>query len=282
MNESQQKTEIAGLYNRASANFDQVGPPIFATLGRALVEVMEIAPGARVLDVATGRGAGLFAAAEAVGPSGLAVGVDLAGSMLRQTSVAARQPGLERVRLAQMDAEHLGLPEGMFEAVLCCFAIFLLPAPEAALKEWRRVLKPGGRLGLTVAGPGDERWQWYDRLLVAYHERHGFPLSAAAPSRMREPAALQAALSAAGFVDVTLVTREFDFVWASAAEWWDNKWTHGPRYSLEHMAPAVLRQFKDEALAQLPPLRAGDGFHQQWRLVCVRGQRPAHAANAAT
>jgi O-methyltransferase/aklanonic acid methyltransferase len=275
MNDHQQKAEVAGLYNRAAADFDQVGPPIFATLGRALVEVLGVAPGARVLDAATGRGAGLFAAADAVGTSGLAVGVDLAGRMLRQTSLAALQAGRQRVRLAQMDAEQLGFPGDLFDAVLCCFAIFLFPAPEAALSEWRRVLKPGGHLGLSVAGPGDERWQWYDRLLVAYQERHGFPLSAAAPSRMREPAAIAAALLAAGFVDVTVVKRDFDFVWASEADWWDNKWTHGTRYSLEHMAPGVLRQFKDEALAHLPPLRAADGFHQQWRLVCVRAQRPA-------
>jgi SAM-dependent methyltransferase len=194
--------------------------------------------------------------------------VDLAGGMLRATAAAAQQQGLARLRLAQMDAEHLGLPAASFDYALCCFAIFLLPAPDQALSEWRRVLRPGGHLGLTVAGPGDERWQWYDRLLVAYHEQHGFPLSAA-PSKLRQPDEIAAALSAAGFTGLTRASRTFDFVWPTAQTWWDHKWTHGTRYSLEHMAPDVLARFRAEALAHLPPLQAARGYHERWELICL-------------
>ncbi len=72
------KTNIAGLYNRVASLFGQVGPDFFSYAGRHLVERMDIAEGAKVLDVAVGRGANLFPAAEKVGLRGQAIGIDLA------------------------------------------------------------------------------------------------------------------------------------------------------------------------------------------------------------
>ena len=75
------KTNIAGLYNRVASLYGQVGPDFFSYAGRHLVEHMDIAEGAKVLDVAVGRGANLFAAAEKVGPRGQVIGIDLAANM---------------------------------------------------------------------------------------------------------------------------------------------------------------------------------------------------------
>ena len=275
MSDAHTKATVAGLYDRVAREYDQVGPPLHQTFGRALVEALEIGADARVLDIATGRGAALLTAAEAMRANGLGLGlgVDLAANMLREARAAARGLGRDRVRLAQMDAEQLGLASERFDYALCAFAIFLLPAPAAALAEWRRVLRPGGWVGVAVSGPEDERWQWYNRLVVAYHERYGFPLSAAV-ARLRQPAEIGAALTQAGFVNVAIEQRRFEFVWTDEDVWWENKWTHGTRYMLEHMPPEVLAQFRAEALAQLPPLRTAEGLPQAYDLFCVRGQRP--------
>src|SRR5688572_5934529 len=70
------KSETAARFNRMASDFDPQGA--FAHFGQRLVDVVGIEPGQRVLDVATGRGAVLFAAAERVGAAGKAIGIDLA------------------------------------------------------------------------------------------------------------------------------------------------------------------------------------------------------------
>ncbi len=67
---TEQKRETAGVFSRGAATYDRVGPAFFSHFGRRLVELAQIPSGARVLDIATGRGAVLFPAAEAVGPQG--------------------------------------------------------------------------------------------------------------------------------------------------------------------------------------------------------------------
>ena len=55
-----QKAEIASLYSRVASTYGRVGPDLFSPIGSWLVGLMQLSPGAQVLDVATGRGAVLF------------------------------------------------------------------------------------------------------------------------------------------------------------------------------------------------------------------------------
>ncbi|MEW5718154.1 MAG: class I SAM-dependent methyltransferase, partial [Chloroflexota bacterium] len=82
------KHDIEELFDGAAARYDREGPNIFQQWGARLVELMELRDGARVLDVATGRGAALIPAAQLVGKFGRVVGVDLANEMLRETKDA--------------------------------------------------------------------------------------------------------------------------------------------------------------------------------------------------
>jgi O-methyltransferase / aklanonic acid methyltransferase len=67
MSDEKQKEQIADLYHRVAPDYGQVGPNFFAHAGRNMVEHIGMGEGARVLDVAAGRGANLFPAAENVG-----------------------------------------------------------------------------------------------------------------------------------------------------------------------------------------------------------------------
>jgi len=64
------KEQVVAVFDRAAATYDRVGPRFFSHFGRRLTELAELAPGMRVLDVAAGRGAVLFPAAEKVGAAG--------------------------------------------------------------------------------------------------------------------------------------------------------------------------------------------------------------------
>jgi SAM-dependent methyltransferase len=76
---------MAALYSRVAPTYVEQGVPRFAYAGRRLVELAGVGPGDSVLDVATGRGAALFPAAERVGHTGRVVGIDLAEGMLERT-----------------------------------------------------------------------------------------------------------------------------------------------------------------------------------------------------
>jgi len=118
----------------------------------ALLAGAALAPGEQVLDVACGTGLVTFAAARAVGPTGRVVGVDLAGRMVAAAGRRADTLGLANVGFARMDAEALALPDASVDAVLCSLGLMYLPEPAQALREMRRVLRPGGRLALAVWG----------------------------------------------------------------------------------------------------------------------------------
>jgi ubiquinone/menaquinone biosynthesis C-methylase UbiE len=105
-----------------------------------------------VLDVACGTGLIAFAAVRAVGPQGRVLGVDLAGQMVDVAARRAAEQQLPNVAFARMGAEALALPDAGFDVVLCALGLMYLPEPEQALREIRRVLRPGGRMVLAVWG----------------------------------------------------------------------------------------------------------------------------------
>jgi ubiquinone/menaquinone biosynthesis C-methylase UbiE len=72
--------------------------------------------------------------------------------MVTEARRRGRQAGIGNATLAVMDAEALGFRAGVFDAVLCASALYLLPHPVAALRGFGRVLRPGGTLAVAVFG----------------------------------------------------------------------------------------------------------------------------------
>lgn len=97
------------VYSRAAPTYNRVGPRPFTHFARRLVDRAAVAQGARVLDVATGTGTILLAAAERAGERGVLVGVDLSEEMLGRAADEVRQEGLANVELRVMDAQRLEL-----------------------------------------------------------------------------------------------------------------------------------------------------------------------------
>jgi ubiquinone/menaquinone biosynthesis C-methylase UbiE len=131
----------AGGYDRA---FGHVSREFVPTLLRAA----RVAPGQRVLDIATGTGAAAEAAAAVVGPSGRIVAADISRPMLEKAR--ERLGGLPNVSLAVADAQALTFPDGSFDAVLCQMSLMLFADPARGLSEFRRVLREGGRAAVSV------------------------------------------------------------------------------------------------------------------------------------
>jgi ubiquinone/menaquinone biosynthesis C-methylase UbiE len=164
----EQKAQIAGLFSQVWPTYDEVGPPVFGYFGRRLVEFAEIKSGDKVLDVAAGKGAVLFPAAERVGPAGRVIGIDLSAGMVAETRRRVEEAGGNEylpAEIYEMDAENLEYSDSTFDNVLCGFALFFFPHREQALAAFRRVLKSDGRIAVTTWGQSQGYSAWLNESL---------------------------------------------------------------------------------------------------------------------
>lgn len=264
----QRKKRVSGVFDRVAATYGRVGPPFFAHYAGRLVELAQITSGARVLDIATGRGAVLFPAVERVGSTGAVTGIDLSEVMVKATGHEVHQRGLKNVEVRRMDAEELVFPDTSFDFVLCGLGLFFFPQASRALSEVRRVLKPGGRIAASTWGKEEEPWERLYDLSKAYLPPEPEPAANAArppAPDFETPQGMQALLREAGFVDIRVFDEAADFIYATKEEWWATQWSHGARGTLERIesasGPEGLARFKSEVFDRLEVLTRPDGIH---------------------
>ncbi len=147
------KAKAAATYNAAADHFDAPPLSFWDRVGRRTVERLAPAPGDRVLDVGCGSGASALPAAQAVGPEGRVIGVDLAESLLEKARDKAERLRLRNAEFRYGDMTDLDFPDASFDAVVCVFAIFFAPDMEAQIAKLWRLVRPGGRLAVTTWGP---------------------------------------------------------------------------------------------------------------------------------
>lgn len=244
------KAQVAAQFSQLAPVYDVAG--CFAHFGRRLVETVGVEPGQRVLDVASGRGAVLFPAAERVGSGGHVEGIDLAEGMVAAANAEAERRGVAaRVRL--MDAEHLDFPDASFDRVLCGFGIMFPPDQPQALRECRRVLKPGGRLGVTTWREAES----HHLALVLSEVGRPQPRP---PGWITDPDVLAALLTGAGFSDVRVVSDTHSFRHADLDAYWQSAMGTGARRGIEALSPEQTVQVRAALADRLEPYRQADGY----------------------
>lgn len=120
-------------------------PHPFITRDR-LRQILEPAPGERVLEIGPGTGYYTLDLAEWVGPDGAVEIFDIQQEMLDHTMARARERGISNVHPMLGDARSLPYEDDSFDAAALTAVLGEIPDPDAALREINRVLKPGGRL----------------------------------------------------------------------------------------------------------------------------------------
>lgn len=236
MNESAQSALI-DVFSSNAAEYDQ-GVEFFQPVAAKLVQRAGVRPGDRVLDVGCGRGAVLFQAAEAVGPTGSVVGIDLAEGMVTQTAADAKDRGFDNVTVQQMDGFAPDFPTGSFDRILGSMSIIMIPNLADAFGHYHALLSDGGVLGFTApalgASPTDWRMGPMDWPSMLAEADLSVPGKANLDGALEQFAALDAHsllgdLRTAGFTEPYAVDEAMSITARSGKAFVDWTFTHGMR-----------------------------------------------------
>ena len=135
-------------YPAELANVPEASVESFAGVANHFV-LGRVEKGATVLDLGCGAGTDLLIAAQMVGPSGRAIGIDMTPSMLERARRSASEMGLENVQVHEGLIESLPIGDESVDVVISNGVIDLVPDKDAVFAEIDRVLKPGGRLQIA-------------------------------------------------------------------------------------------------------------------------------------
>lgn len=148
--EAHQRTEARDVYSRIAPVYELWAKLTESRARRRVLEAAAVRDGEDVLEVATGTGVQLVELARR-NPKGTTMGVELAPGMLKETCKRLDAAGLDRVEVHEGSALELPLPDESFDLLVNGYMLDLLPRDDIprALAEFRRVLRPGGRLVLS-------------------------------------------------------------------------------------------------------------------------------------
>jgi SAM-dependent methyltransferase len=187
-----------------------------------MLELAQVGAGDRVLELACGPGGLGLAAAERVGPGGEVVLTDVAAEMTAIAAARGAALGLGNVAFRTLDLERIDEPDASYDVVLCREGLMFALEPDRALRQIRRVLRPGGRAAVAVWA-ARERNPWLGLVMDAVSAQIGAPIpppGIPGPFALGDADELRRLLDAAGLADVEVGELSVPLRTASFDEWW--------------------------------------------------------------
>ena len=246
--------------------YDDDEQRLSAHVSERMLDLAQLRPGTRVLDVATGRGEPAIRAALRVAPEGVVVGTDVSAEMLAFARARADQAAVSNLSLVATGGEDLaGLSDQPFDAALCRWGLMYFDRPVDALKAVRSHLLPGGRLvsALWVEPESASWWSFPRRILERYVAQPPMSFEAPGPFRYSRSETFLGDLAAAGFActhEESLTTAVMESSTpAGLIEWC---LTFGLSRALAAQPGAVHDAWTRDMLAELEGHRDPDGMYR--------------------
>ena len=196
-----------------------IAPALFEPWAELLLDALAVSEGAQLLDVASGTGVVARAAARRVGPGGRVVASDFSPAMLARSAAAVPPPGGAPLEFVEASAEALPFADASFDVVLCQQGLQFFPQRQAAVDEMRRVLRPGGAVGIAVWADGHPLVPFgaYCEGLVAVGAEPPFPRAFDPETYQMSLEAVRTLVERAGFIAIEARVAELDVSWPDPA-----------------------------------------------------------------
>jgi ubiquinone/menaquinone biosynthesis C-methylase UbiE len=247
----QAKDKAAAAYDAAADHYDDEPLGFWKRIGERTVTGLELAAGAKVLDVGCGTGASALPAAQVVGKNGLVLGVDLSSRLLDRARAKAKAADLANVEFRLADMTALKYPDGSFDAVISVFSIFFVPDMEGLVSELWRMVRPGGKLAVTTWGrrifePAYSRW-----LSAVGQERPDLVTAFNPWDRITDVTSVRRLLRDGGVSDAEVTAEDGFQPLRSAQDWWTIVLGSGLRWAVEQMGPAAAARVRSDNVSWL-------------------------------
>jgi ubiquinone/menaquinone biosynthesis C-methylase UbiE len=270
---SEHKQQITKVFNTVAKEYDSAALRFFPLTADSMVNVLQPRQDWKVLDVATGTGMLAIALAQAVS-QGRVMAIDLSAEMLVQAEKNIQKMSLDNIGLFEMDAEQPEFHNDYFHAVVCSFGLFFIPDMAEALKQWRRITRPGGTVlfsSFTETAFLPLAEVFVEDLKQAGVDVENKPMASA---RLQQADTCRELMEAAGLVNVQQVEMQNGYHLKDENEWWEAVWGAAMRGLVLQIPPTERDEFKGRHLARIAELRTDEGL---WLDVGVRltsGQVP--------
>ena len=256
-----------------------------AEMGRAatdsIIQIAQVTPGTKVLDLAIGTGEPALSISEMVGLNGHVTATDLVPQMLEVAEENARQRGITNITFQQADAESLPFTDQTFDVVTCRFGVMFFPNVGRALREIHRVVRPDGRVAFIAWGPLDQN-PFFSRTMgvIMKYMKEGPPSDPDAPNpfKFAQPGTLSAVLEAAGFRQIVEDSRSIPWPWLGSAEYaWEFLQDMGAdALHLDRLEPQQREKAGLEVVAALQEYYDGERVNFPAVIVAASAIRPEH------
>lgn len=138
----QSQDSVIKIYDRWGRIYDVIFKWVFSEGRNVAVDMLDLKPGERLLEVGVGTGLSLPLYSRRAD----IVGIDISSKMLEQASDKVAKNNLKNVELHVMDAQAMDFPDNSFDCVTACYVVSAAPDPHKVVSEICRVCKPGGRI----------------------------------------------------------------------------------------------------------------------------------------
>lgn len=231
---------------------------------RQMLDLARIQPGQHILDIAAGAGEPAVSAAERVGPGGCVLATDISEGIVELARQLAHERGLRQVKTRAMDGEKPDLADGTFDAVLCRLGLMYMPHPVTALREWRRVLKPGGHVAVAVfSSPDRNAWGAVPASIIRQRAQLPTPVPGQpGPFSLGDPGVLEGIFNEAGFASPEIRAVPVPHRTTSAAEYVQvaREAFGGFNAMMAQLPPEERESVWDEVEVALRRFESPDGF----------------------
>ncbi len=189
-------------------------------IGERILDLAELKDGDLVLDVATGSGEPGLSAAKRVG-KGKVIGIDISEEMANIARQKAKALGIKNYQARVYSGSEFPFDSNYFDAVICRFGVMFFPDVLEGLKEMVRVLKPGGRVCVSVWGPQNEGMK---TVMQGISKGLGLPEpppDAPNPFSCSESGKINSLMRQAGLHDVEEAVLEVRRTYRSPRQYWE-------------------------------------------------------------